>query len=392
MRVQLVSDYARGGGAEVHLHALAGLLGRNGDPVDILTGTCRPVHYASRIFNPWLALVAWNRYRAFRPDVVHVHKYNLVWSVAPFLAAKALRIPVVCTQHDFGAVCPEGWMVRKDGTVCQLGFGGQCFSTRCLRSTTPALDLHRRFNSVRLAIQVPVLRRTVSVFTAPSRFLSDWVGRLYPGVESGPLPLFVDPPEATTGQAPVDPVTLFHAGRIEREKGLDILLRAMAKVQDIRLRVAGDGAARSGLMELCGSLGIRDRVDWLGPVDRTRVLQECCRAHLAVLPSLWVENAPLFVLEAMREGCPVAASDVGGYPDLIDPGVEGFLVERGSVDAWSGLLLRLASGFDRASMGDAARSRIVRDHSPEIFLRGIREIYRKALAIRGTRRGSLADT
>jgi len=380
MRVQLVNDHPHGGGAEVHLHALAALLSGNGDPVDILTGTRRPIHYASRIFNPWLALVAWNRFRVFRPDVVHVHKYNLVWSIAPFIAAKSLRIPVVCTQHDFGAVCPEGWMVRRDGSVCELGFGGQCFSTRCFRSTTTALDLYRRYNSLRLAIQVPVLRRTVSVFTAPSKFLADWVGRLYDGVESVALPLFVDPPEEHSASGPTGPIVLFHAGRIEREKGLDILLRAMAKVQDIRLRVAGNGAARPALMDLCRSLGIEDRVDWLGPVDRARVLRECDQAHLAVLPSLWVENAPLFVLEAMREGCPVAASDVGGYPDLIDPGVNGFLVERGSVEAWAELLVRVATGFDRSAMGRAARARIVRDHSPEIFLRGIHAIYARSTA------------
>jgi glycosyltransferase involved in cell wall biosynthesis len=69
---------------------------------------------------------------------------------------------------------------------------------------------------------------------------------------------------------------------------------------------------------------------------------------------------------------------VGGYRDLIDPGVNGFLVERGSVEAWAGLLIRLASGFDRVGMGRAARACIVRDHSPEIFLRGIQAIYARS--------------
>src|ERR1035437_606508 len=153
MRIQLVNDYPSGGGAEVHLHALAALLAENGDSVDILTASRHPIHYVSRIFNPWLTLAAWNRFRAFRPEVVHVHKYNLVWSVAPFLAAQSLRIPVVCTQHDFGAVCPEGWMVRGSGEVCELGFGAHCFSSRCLRSNTTALDLYRRFNTLRLAVR-----------------------------------------------------------------------------------------------------------------------------------------------------------------------------------------------------------------------------------------------
>jgi len=269
-------------------------------------------------------------------------------------------------------------MVRGNGKVCELGFGPHCFDSRCLRSNTTALDLYRRFNALRLAVQVPVLSRTVSVFTAPSRFLSDWVERLYAGVESVALPLFVETPESGNLRVPTGPFTLFHAGRIEREKGLDVLLRAMATVPGIRLRVAGNGAARPALIELCGMLGISDRVDWLGPVDRAQVLRECGQAHLAVLPSLWVENAPVFVLEAMREGCPVAASRVGGYPDLIEDGVNGFLVERGSVEDWSALLAKLLTEFDREGMGTAARERIARRHSPEAFLREIRGIYAKA--------------
>lgn len=377
MRIQLVNDHHSGGGAEVHLHGLAGLLRSADHQVDILHGRKHPIHYASMLFNPWLYLAARKRFRAFRPDVVHIHKYNLLWSIAPFLAAKHLGIPVVCTTHDFSAVCPEGWMTRKDASVCETGFGGHCFNMRCLRSTTAMLDGYRRYNSARLALQIPVLRRTVKTFTAPSRFLADWVGRIYPGVPSIALPLFIEAPDATPGSSRLaDVFTLFHAGRIEKEKGLQFLFEAIAKTPDVRARIAGDGGYRADLQQLCGNLGIADRVDWLGKLPRERVLEECRNAHLAALPSLWVENAPVFVLEAMREGCPVAASRVGGYPDLIEHGTNGFLVDRGSVDAWIGLLTRDARAFDREGFGIEARRKIARDHSPERFLAKILAIYR----------------
>lgn len=376
MRIQLVNDHNSGGGAEVHLHALAGLLDSNGHSVDILTGRKHPIHYASMLFNPWLYLVARNRFRSFRPDVVHIHKYNLLWSIAPFLAAKSLGIPVVCTTHDFSAVCPEGWMTRADASVCELGFGTHCFNTRCLRSTTLALDGYRRFNVARLAIQIPVLRRTVRTFTAPSRFLAEWVGKLYPGVPSVALPLFIEAP-ATDTPAPSlrAAYTLFHAGRIEKEKGLQFLFEAVAQVPGIRFRIAGDGGYKTSLQELANRLGISDQIDWLGKLPRDSVLQECRDAHLAALPSLWVENAPVFVLEAMREGCPVAASNVGGYPDLIEHGVNGFLVERASVAGWKRLLSDEAPSADRSALGMSARTKIARDHSPEGFLERIKAVY-----------------
>lgn len=377
MRIQLVNDHHSGGGAEVHLHGLAGLLRSADHQVDILHGRKSPIHYASMLFNPWLYLIARNRFHAFRPDVVHIHKYNLLWSIAPFLAAKHLGIPVVCTTHDFSAVCPEGWMTRRDATVCERGFGSHCFNSRCLRSTSFALDGYRRYNTLRLALQVPVLRRTVKTFTAPSKFLADWVGRLYPGVPSVALPLFIELPElnAPTSILP-KALTLFHAGRIEKEKGLQFLIEAISKVSGVRFRIAGEGGYKASLQDLSSRLGIADRIDWLGKLPREHVLLECRNAHLAALPSLWVENAPVFVLEAMREGCPVAASRVGGYPDLIEHGTNGFLVERGSAGAWSKLLENEARSFDRDRFGLEAKKKIARDHSPGNFLEKILAIYR----------------
>jgi glycosyltransferase involved in cell wall biosynthesis len=96
---------------------------------------------------------------------------------------------------------------------------------------------------------------------------------------------------------------------------------------------------------------------------------------------LWVENAPVFVLEAMREGCPVAASRVGGYPDLIEDGRNGYLVDRNSVEGWSRLLGRLISqGFDRRGAAKNAQDGIRQRHSPELFLQKIEGIYRSVLS------------
>ncbi|MBK9577193.1 MAG: glycosyltransferase family 4 protein [Fibrobacterota bacterium] len=376
-----INDYPSGGGAEVHLHALDRLLSVAGHQTDLLLGSRHPIHFVSRLFNPWLFWVAWRRMKSFKPDIVHVHKYNLVWSIAPFVAARLLKIPVVCTQHDFGAVCPEGWMLRPDGEICQRGVGPWCFSSKCQRSTTLALDLYRRFNLAKLTLQVPVLKRTVAAFTAPSAMLASWVERVYPGVPSHALPLFIDPPHFDAVDQPDGSFTLFHAGRIEREKGLDVLIRGMASVPGVRLRIAGDGGAVSDLRALALALGIADRVEWLGKIGREQVLEECRTAHLAVLPSIWVENAPVFVLEAMREGCPVAASRVGGYPDLIEEGRNGFLVDRRSVQGWSDLLGRLTSqGFDRRSASRNAQDGIRQRHSPQLFLERLMGIYRDSLS------------
>lgn len=137
-----------------------------------------------------------------------------------------------------------------------------------------------------------------------------------------------------------------------------VLLRAFASiVPGPRLRLIGDGPMRGSVEELAYELRIHDRVDFLG--DRDDVPSLLASSDVFVLASKF-EMFPISVLEAMRAGLPVIASDVGGVGEAIVHGETGFLVPSGSAPALAQALTQMLSNVDlRLRFGRAARQRFI---------------------------------
>jgi glycosyltransferase involved in cell wall biosynthesis len=131
---------------------------------------------------------------------------------------------------------------------------------------------------------------------------------------------------------PAETTVVIHVGRLSPEKGHSLLLDAVAGIAsqglDFRLLCAGDGPLRPAIEKDCIRLGLEERVQFLG--FRTDVSGLLAASDLLVLPSL-SEAFPMVLLEAMACGLPVLASRVGGVPELVEDGREGWLVEPGDL-------------------------------------------------------------
>lgn len=172
-----------------------------------------------------------------------------------------------------------------------------------------------------------------------------------------------NPVTLAPGQAPARRrnVVLF-LGRLERSKGVfdlvDALCALRATVPDARLVCAGDGD-RDAVARYAERLGIRSAVrlpGWIGP-GRKRVWM--CRAAAFVLPS-YAEGLPMSLLEAMASGVPVVATAVGGIPDIVTDGVNGFLFAPGDTARLGQLLHRLMRDAELADRIAAAGRDTVR--------------------------------
>lgn len=128
---------------------------------------------------------------------------------------------------------------------------------------------------------------------------------------------------------------------ISKQKGLVYLLRAAKGVleQEPRARfvVAGDGPLRSELEQQASDMGLGDRFRFLG--YRSDMPQVIAALDVYVLPSLW-EGLPLALLEAMAMGKPIVATRVGGNPEIVEDGVNGYIVPAKNVDELEKALLR----------------------------------------------------
>lgn len=188
-----------------------------------------------------------------------------------------------------------------------------------------------------------------------------WVRSTFPlsAVRVIPNPIHV--PEPTSKEVRT-PCALLFFGRLGKRKGVYDLLQAVEalvpRYPDMRVLLGGDGELETVRVQ-ADALGIGRNVELLGWVrgdEKSRLLNV---ASIFVLPS-YNEGLPMSVLEAMVHGLPVVSTSIGGIPEAVRDGEEGFLVCPGDVHALSDRLDRLlADSSLRRQMGQAARKRAV---------------------------------
>lgn len=122
---------------------------------------------------------------------------------------------------------------------------------------------------------------------------------------------------------------ILYVGRLSKEKGTAYLIHSMVKIKqqisDAKLIICGDGPERGMLINLVGQLDLGDRIQFVGAVSAEDVVRHMKSATLIVVPSI-EEDLGIVNLEAMASGLPIIASNVGGIPDIVKDGVNGFLV------------------------------------------------------------------
>jgi glycosyltransferase involved in cell wall biosynthesis len=174
-------------------------------------------------------------------------------------------------------------------------------------------------------------------------------------------------------------------GRLGRAKGTFDLLDAAAELAKrgvgIRLRLAGDGEV-DALRCRASELGIAGQVDflgWIGPEERRR---ELAAARVFTLPS-YNEGMPMSILEAMAASVPVISTRVGGIPDTVRDGIDGFLVPVGDVAALGARLEELLTDPVRShAMGCAAHDWVSATFNADTALNDIEALYREVLGSR----------
>lgn len=137
---------------------------------------------------------------------------------------------------------------------------------------------------------------------------------------------------------------ILFVGRLHPVKGTQYLLGAMSivyrELREAKLILVGDGEEREHLETLTDNLGIRECVEFAGRVPHERVKDYMNQAEVFVLSSL-SEGFPVTILEAMACGLPVVATRVGGVPDIIEDGANGYLIDTENPEQIAEALLRV---------------------------------------------------
>ncbi|MGB1251870.1 MAG: glycosyltransferase family 4 protein [Candidatus Promineifilaceae bacterium] len=139
---------------------------------------------------------------------------------------------------------------------------------------------------------------------------------------------------------------LITAGRLRREKGVQLALDALQQIPNTVLLVAGDGRDLAWLQAYAKQCGVADRVRFLGMLDQPTLARQLQSADLFLLPTLRYEGLPMSLIEAMASGLPIVATDVGGIAAAIDDGENGLLFPIGDTPALVGQIQRVLGDAD----------------------------------------------
>ena len=352
-----------------------------------------PVHRVTHQ-SPRLALTDvfdWRFYRVvaaelrrLRPDLVHIHNVSGA-TLAPHMACRALRVPVVNTLHDLWLLCPNNMLYRKDGSLCDPR-----------KNPSGCRACFRRYDywgAVPYRRQVfAALTSNVKLFVSPSQAIIDrhveagypeWRFRLVRlGFGAPPL---IDRDVTGLGNVAATAAghpTLVFAGGGTEIKGAKVLLEAMPallqRVERLRIIVAG-GGDKDILTQL---RRYAPAVQVLGTLPFQAMPALFGLADLTIVASVWHENAPVVVYESFQAGTPVVGSDIGGIPELIREGRTGYLFPVGDAGA-------LAEATVAHMMWPAMERRRMRRHCVEEVrtrltldnhIAGLTDVYREVLA------------
>jgi glycosyltransferase involved in cell wall biosynthesis len=219
----------------------------------------------------------------------------------------------------------------------------------------------------------------VDLYVAPSLFLRHKL--VQGGIRRTPifhLPNAIDASQYVPHYGGQDCCVYF--GRLSPEKGVDTLIRSMRGQQDLKLSIIGDGLQRRELEDLARSEKL-DNVEFLGALYGEDLKHVVAKALFVVLPSRCYENCPFSILESFAMGKPVIGSNIGGIPELISPGRDGWLAEPGDVENLRSQMRRLVTDRESAiEMGRRARAKIEDKYSVEKHQQGLMKAYQRVMS------------
>ena len=308
---------------------------------------------------------------ALEPHVVHLHHYiNIGVDLLGVLRRLKPELKLFVTLHEYRAICHNhGLMVKTHpATLCEKS--GDAVCAACFPAIAPAVFVRRRLRLRHFLDQADRL-------LAPSRFLRrryiEWginpkrIVVLENGVDGAARPQAPEPslePGVAGGKLLENefPRTFGFFGQIHPFKGLHCLLeafnRAAHNMPEIRLSIHGAHLEANDLsyIALINELIVqqRERIRFAGPYQAADLGSLMQAVDWVVVPSLWWENSPLVIEEALNNKRPVLCSAVGGMKEKVRLGKDGLHFPCGDPTALASLMLRVSR--DRGLWQDLRKS------------------------------------
>ncbi len=314
-----------------------------------------------------------------RPDVAHVHNVFPLISPSVYVALHDCDIPIVQTIHNYRFMCPNGQFF-VNGNICEdcqsIGFASafkkKCFRNNRMLSALYAISISRMWRT-------DIIQKHITKYIALNNFVAKKL--MVSGIPDSKIEIcgnFIEPlPNSFSNKQNY----ILFLGRLSHEKGISTLLRALSKLNDVNLKIAGTGPEEGSLKKQAEKY-CHNNVNFLGHVSGEDKYKLIAEAQCMIVPSEWYENFPVSVMESLSLGTPVIASNIGGLPDMIKPNITGLLFKAGDPDNLAENIHSLLSHPDRITeMSQQATTTAKRIFNPQQHLTQLIDIYQHAITV-----------
>lgn len=266
----------------------------------------------------------------FYPDVAHLHIFygNLSNAIVDVLHKH--QIPMVQSVHEFRLLCPAYTCLDSHLEICEKcakeTLKLSCVLKRCVKNSLPMSAIAAMECFVRDCFYN--YQKNISAFIMVSRFIENKHIEYFPHIASKCHQIYnsidVDYYEKFVIPVCCKERYYLYLGRLSYEKGIKTLIDVFREKSHLRLKIVGTGMAEDELKEYVQRHRISN-IEFVGFVSGDKLLNIASAARFTMVPSEWYENNPLSIIESLALGTPVIGSDIGGIPELIVEGKNGFL-------------------------------------------------------------------
>lgn len=313
--------------------------------------------------------------KAEKPDIAFVHNIGRRISNSIFDTLFELKVPTVHMLHDYKPICSINTFFRE-GQVCEQCLGHAFYRVclnRCNSHSLSAsmVDSLEKYSSWRRH-----LYDKVDLFISPSAFLKKKM--VEGGLDSKKivvLPHFIETknikPKFDVGDY------IFCFSRLDRGKGIETLIDVVGEMEDVSLKIAGDGPLREDLEKRASNY---KNIEFLGKLEQKVLNQAISDCFFVVVPSEWYEVFGMVSIEAMSQGKAVLASNMGGIPEVISDKETGLIFEAANKkDLRDKIIYMFANKNKVVEMGRKSAEKVKRESSPEDYYNDLIGLFERVI-------------
>jgi len=384
MKVLIINDHKTGGGAE-SVVAMQYQLLKKIISVDVLYGDelCPNINFFSYIYSYKVKKAVTRKLKAENYDVVHLHNFYHILSPSVLKALEQAkknnsRLKVIYTAHDYHLVCPNsGYYYLKNDSIVNFLINDK-WPHMFIKKIDKRSIIHNLLKKAQWfnAYVLHDYKKVIDVITTPSFFLKQVILEHF----KADVRMIRNPSAQVNNDTPVfnkrtgNKLEIVFFGRLSVEKGLKEFIKLLSQIDDIsyNFSIIGDGPQYQELTDTVERYQIKDKVNFIGKMDRAELLLSLKNYDLFVLPSVWYENAPMSILEAAQVNLMIATPDHGGMTELIKAVGNGYHFDYANPETLKKCLI------DAQKMkheGQQRHNNNLGDFLPETFCKNMISLY-----------------